>query len=363
MSFLAALSDSHVGYRHRFKTERLNDYRASFIEAVDKALATNPGVLVLGGDILHHPKPDPVSMRAVVRKLLEAAGRTQIVCAIGNHEIAGHLGTAFQPIFADLHKNIHVLSTEQPHITLKVHGKNVGFHGFQFLRSREAAEAELAKTTAYVGEADVSILLMHQAVERYLSPFEISLKSLREAAQKYDLILLGHVHKHQCINEVFDVTPAYYVGCTERISFNEWENPTGFMAFEVMDFTNPSYTPVSSATMRKVSANFDDVTSEELNARVRGLIEENKDARLLSIEASADLSGDLLDVKTDYAGEYPDHTILEVNVIPKTEEKQISIERFELSSDTIREYFEKTGLKDEEKLLDECVKLFTEYGS
>lgn len=362
MTFLAALSDSHLGFRHRFKSERLRDFRASFVEAVDKALAANPSILVLGGDMLHHPKPDPVSMRAVVQKLLQAAERTQIVCSIGNHEIAGHLGTAYQPIFSDLHKNIHVLSTEQPHVQLNVGGKKVAFHGFQFLRSREAAEAELAKISSNVGGADVNILLLHQAVERYLSPFEISLKALREVAPKYNLMLFGHVHKHQQIAEVFDVTPAYYVGSTERISFNEWENQTGVMLFDGLDFARPKFIQVSSAPMRKVTLELDKTTPKELNERIRETIQSNQGAKLLSIEVSAEIAGDLLDVKTDWSGDYPQHTILEVNVTPKADERQITIERIEISADTIREYFTKTGLEGEHELLTECVKLFEDYG-
>jgi DNA repair exonuclease SbcCD nuclease subunit len=362
MTFLAALSDSHLGFRHRFKSERLSDYRASFIEAVDKALALNPAVLVLGGDMLHHPKPDPVSMRAVVQKLLQAAERTQVVCSIGNHEIAGHLGTAYQPIFSDLHKNIHVLSTENPRVELHLHGKKICFHGFQFLRSREAAEAEIAKISNEVGSADANILLLHQAVERYLSPFELSLKALRECAPKYNLILLGHVHKHQKIAEVFDVTPTYYIGSTERISFNEWENHTGFMAFDGVDFQNPKFVHVNSAQMRKVMIELDRSTPKEINEKINHTIQSNAGAKLLSIEVSAEIAGDTLDVKTDWGGDYPNHTILEVNVTPKSDERQITLERVELSADTIREYFAKTGIAGEEELLTECVRLFEEYG-
>jgi len=361
MSFLAALSDSHLGYRHRFKTQRLKDYRASFIEAIDAALATKPAVLVLGGDMLHQPKPDPVSMRSVIKKLLEAAQQTQVVYAIGNHEISGHLGTAYQPLFSDLHENIHVLSTENPRAVIKAGGKKITFHGFQYLRSRDACEKQLAEISNQVEESDANILLLHQAIERYLSPYEISLKALRSVSEKYDLILVGHVHKHQHISEVFDVTPSYYIGSTERVSFNEWENPTGFMVFDSTDFTKPTYETVSSARMRKISASFEEITPEELNTEIRKLIEANKDASLLSVEVSAELKGDLLDVKTDYSDEYPQKTILEVNVSPKTNEKQITIERLELSEDTIREYFEKTGLSNEGELLGECISLYEEY--
>ena len=359
---IICISDAHLGYRHRSKTQRLKDYRKSFEESLDKALALNPGVIVFGGDLLHHTKPDPVSMRAVVKGLLRAAHVCPVVVVIGNHEISGHLGTTYTPIYSDLHDNIHVLSTDFPHVKIRVGGKTIGFHGFQFIRNRELCEKTLKDVSMQVGDADVNVLCLHQAIEGYLAPHEISRASLREAAASFDFILLGHVHKHQKIGEVFDVCPAYYVGSTERISFNEWENKTGFLVFENLNFRNPQFLEVSSAKMKKIVFELGSKTPQEMNVFIESKIAENKDVELLQVELKADVAGDLLDVRRNWSEKYPSITVLDVNLIPKTEEHDFVLERLELSSDTIREYFEKTGLKGQDELLTNCIELFEEYG-
>jgi len=362
MNPFICISDCHLGYRHRFKVDRLRDYLRSFEEALNKALAVNPGILYFGGDVMHHPKPDPVSMRAVFKNLLKAAERTQVVVSIGNHEIMGHLGTTYSPLYSELHRNIHVLSTENPHVTLKISGRELVFTGFQYIRRRETAEELLAKISSEVDENKTNILCLHQAVEKYLHPYEISLRALREVAPKYDLIVLGHVHKHQRIDEVYDVTPAYYIGSTERISFNEWQNPSGFMVFRDLDFKNPDFVPVSSSPMRQVKEKIEGKKPEEINTRIESIIKENSDTKLLQINLDVDVSGDYLEIRQDWGEKFPDYTVLDVNVTPKAHEGSVQIEKLELSSDLIREYFEKTGRAQESELLETSTQLFEDYG-
>ncbi|MFH1789193.1 MAG: metallophosphoesterase [Candidatus Altiarchaeota archaeon] len=358
---IICISDSHLGYRHRSKKDRLKDYEKAFEESLEKALSLKPTVIVFCGDLLHHPKPEPIAMKKVVQGLLRAAEKCPVIVVIGNHEISGHLSTTYTPIYSDLHENIHVLSTDSPHVKLSVSGKTIGFHGFQYIRNRDLAEKTLRETSKETGGCDFDILCLHQAIEGYLAPHEISRACLREVAPKFNLMLFGHVHKHQKIAEVFDVCPAYYVGSTERISFNEWENTTGFMAFENMDFANPQFIEVSSARMRRVTLDLGEKNPQELNVFIESKIRENSDAQLLQVEVKADVAGDILDVRRNWAEQYPTITVLDVNLAPKTQEADIVLERLELSSDTIREYFSKTGLKGQDELLETCIGLFEEH--
>jgi DNA repair exonuclease SbcCD nuclease subunit len=340
----------------------LSDFRRTFDEAVEKALSLEPGVIVFGGDLLHHTRPDPVSMRAVLQGLLRAAEKTNVVVVIGNHEISGHLGTAYAPLYSDLHENIHVLSTETPHIQLKVKGKTIGFHGFQYLRNREISEKTLRGVLRDAGGSDLEVLCLHQAVEGYLAPHELSSSCLREVASKFDLILLGHAHKHQKVSEVFDICPTYYIGSTERVSFNEWENKTGFMVFEDFDFRKHMFIEVSSASMKRVSADLGAKNPGEINSFIEARLKENRGTELLQVEVKADILGDVLDIRQDWNEQYPDYTILDVNVTPSMREGDVMLERLEVSSDTIKEFFEKKGLSNQSELLSECIKLFEEYG-
>lgn len=362
MNEIVFVGDCHLGYRHRFKQQRLLDYASAFRDALEKIKSIDPAVVVFCGDLFHHPKPDPTSMRVVLQDLMELAAGRQIIMLIGNHEIEGHLGTTYTPLFSDLHENIHVLSTENPHVTVEVAGKKIGFHGFQYLRNPLVAEDTLFEVTKEVSASgnDYNILCMHQAIERYINPFEISIKNLRANASAYDLVMLGHVHKHQTIKELMDLTPTYYVGSTERISFNEWVNETGFMVYRNFDFSKPEYVAVESASMKQVKENLGEASIDEVNSRVKKLIEENRGVKLLQVNLEVELASDYIDFRRDWTAEYPGFTVLEVNLNPVVSEDEFHLEKIELDEEVLREYFIKSGLKDV-GLQDLCIKLFNKY--
>jgi DNA repair exonuclease SbcCD nuclease subunit len=174
--------------------------------------------------------------------------------------------------------------------------------------------------------------------------------------------LSGHVHRHQKITEVSDLTPAYYIGSTERVSFNESGNENGFLIFED-DFRKPTYVQVDSASMRSVKVDLGKKKPEEINEAVKGIIEENKDAKCLQVSVSAEVAGDFFDVRCDWDALYPDFTILDVSVAPKSGGRDVSLERLEMSETLFDEYFEKTGLAERGELLELCKQLFRRYGT
>lgn len=361
MATICAISDCHLGYRHKFKAKRLEDYASAFGEAVEKALSKKPDVIILLGDLLHHPKPDPKSFRITMKSLKYMAEKTNVICLIGNHEIEGHLGTTYTPVYSDLHENIHVLTSENPTISLKIQDKRYGFHGFQFIRNRDICENMLKSIAKANNENELNILCLHQAVEKYLSPFEISLRSLRATAPSFDLILVGHVHRHQKIKEVSDVTPAYYVGSTEKISFNEAENDTGFMVFSSDKFSDPEFVKIKSAIMKRIKIDLGRSTAEKLNTQIRHEIEKNTSVDLLQINVDAEIEGGLLDIRRDFSEYDEKFTVLDINVAPQISEKTIQIEKFELSEEVVGEYLDKSGMGKNQQLREACLEMYGKY--
>jgi len=359
MACIAFIGDCHLGFRHRNKLQRLRDFAKAFEEAVEKAVALNPDVVVFLGDLVHHPKPDPVSLRTCLKRIMAVAKSRHVVMCIGNHEIEGHLGTTYSPLFGDVHPSIHVLTSENPSVKIGVGGRTYGFFGFEYTRARESAEEKLRKT-ARGADADVNILCLHQAFEKYLSPHEVSLSCLREVAPSFDLIVSGHVHRHQAIREVSDVTPAFYCGSTERISFNEAGNRNGFLVFTDDRWADPRFVEVNSATMAYVREEFKGIP-DELNRRLEEIVK-GSEAKLLKVDVIADLSGDYMDVRRDWTAYEAGRTVLDVSVVPKFAGEDIRLERVELSEDLIREYFQKTGNTSKE-LENLCVELYRRYGA
>jgi len=299
-----------------------------------------------------------VTLRAVIKKLIEVAQKKPVVLCIGNHEIEGHLSTTYAPIYSDVHGNIHVLSSENPHVVIEAGGRKIGFHGFEFMRSRERAEEMLSRISGDDLKGEVNILCLHQAVERYLEPHDVSIRSLRDVAQKYNLILLGHVHKRQKIAELEDITPAYYVGSTERISFNEAENPTGIAIFGD-DFRNPSFVGVESAAMKNLKLKVESANPEEVNSKIRSVVDANRDCKLLRVEVDCKASpSEISRDFPEYSGQF---TILDIALSSQAGESDLQMEKTSLSEGMIREYFQKTGSKDKD-LEETCVRLFQKYG-
>lgn len=368
---ICAISDSHLGYRHRLKFQRLKDYENAFKEAVEKAMQFEPKILIFLGDLFHYSKPDAKSMHLVMKTLMKIANNsTHIILCIGNHEIEGNLFSSYLPLFSELHENIHVLSTENSHMPIKIGGdKKISLHGFEFLRNRKDAEETLKKISSEVKEvkdkekgSEINILCLHQALQNYLDPFEISINSLKEVANKYDLILFGHVHKYQKIQEVSPI-PCFYVGSTERISFNESENKNGFLLFKNLNFFSSEFIEINSAKMKQIKEDIGEKTPNEINSYIENIIKKNSDTKLLQLSIEAEIKGsDYLDIKHDWEKTFPEFTILDILVMPKNlSEKKVAIEKIELSEKLIDEYFEKIGVK-EEGLKELCVKLYEKYG-
>lgn len=362
MTTICCISDTHLGCRHRMKKERLAHYEKAFMEAIKKAAGTNPELIIFGGDIFHHATPDPQSMKLAINSLLKLAKSSEIVVCIGNHEIEGHLKTAYPPLFSEINEKIHVLSSENPHTEIVLGEKTVKVHGFQYLRNRENAENTLKKITSEIHKNpnEINILCMHQAIEGFLTPFEISLKTLKEIEPGYDLIISGHMHRHQRMTGI--KTPAYYIGSTERISFNEAENKTGLLVFQDFDFENPAFIEVESASMKSIKEDLGKKTPAEINEKIRDIIEKNRDTQCLHISIRAEVDGDCFEIRREWEKDHGGHAILDVAVSPKMKDAAVKIEKTEIDAKAIDEYFEKKGMQNRKDLKDMCMNFYEKYG-
>ena len=102
-------------------------------------------------------------------------------------------------------------------------------------------------------------------------------------------VALGHIHKHQVINED---PPAVYAGSLERIDFGEEHDPKGFVVVDIDDHLKATwrFEPVNARRFLtiRVDAGYDDPTDTALSAIVHSQV---KDAVVkLIVQGRTDVS-------------------------------------------------------------------------
>ncbi len=231
---IAALGDAHLGRSYYPATtaegvnQRERDFEASFEEAVDAALAEEPGLVVWLGDVFDHPRPTYRSFRVVQRAL--ARIRDHGVAAVvisGNHDTPRLPGTgspysALADAFGGMHF-AHRLCYER----FELPGLVV--HAVPQMLSVEATLDALAQADRARSLDRTNLLLTHprlpQVQPRYSDINEIEVDA---GAIRSDLVLLGHYHIHTTV-----ARGMWYAGSTDTFSFaDEPERPKGLVVLD-----------------------------------------------------------------------------------------------------------------------------------
>ncbi len=241
---------------------RVVDFLKSLDSIIDAAIAERVDLVIFAGDAYKDRNPQPTFQRAWGERMmrLSRAGIATILL-IGNHDIA--------PADYRAHTLQEFATLAVPHVfvadKLMVFGPEQLGVPVQVLalpwvtRSRFLARNEMSgKTTDEIHTAIVDrirdgldktianeidpnlplIFTAHASIggatfgsERMvmLGQDLILSKSL-VANPRFDYAALGHIHKHQSLNEQ---PPVVYSGSIERIDFGEWREPKGFVLAEV----------------------------------------------------------------------------------------------------------------------------------
>lgn len=239
------------------------DFLRAFDFVVDYAIAESVDLVVFAGDAFKSRDPSPTHQREFarrIRRLSEAHIPTFLL--VGNHDLPNALKRAHAiEIF-------HTLET--PYITV---AERPGYHrvvtrsgpvqlvalpwvtrshlmtrdeyqGLSVEEVNERIEESLYRIMSALGEKVVeeepAILVAHGTVPGAVYGIERSVMlgqdvMLNPALMKdprYKYVALGHIHKHQCLNEQ---PPVVYSGSIERIDFGEAQEAKGFVIAEIGD--------------------------------------------------------------------------------------------------------------------------------
>lgn len=263
------LADIHIGIENygRFDSKsglnsRVLDFLRRLAQAIDYALENEADVCIFAGDAYKNQRPNPTLQREFARRIkrLVDAG-IPTVLLVGNHDMStADRAASSLDIFKTLDvPGVIVASREELHQLTCRRGQPLQVATLPYPQRsrllsqdqyRELSIEELDKALAdMIGEnitglakeaqknPDIpTIFTGHFSVSEARQGSEQSVMIGRDvvvmrsllADPTWDYVALGHIHKHQELNDGHH-PPIVYPGSLERIDFGEEREPKGFV--------------------------------------------------------------------------------------------------------------------------------------
>ncbi|MDB4916381.1 MAG: Calcineurin-like phosphoesterase superfamily domain protein [Gemmatimonadetes bacterium] len=294
---LVHMSDLHLGFRQYEQMTALGvnqrevDVARSFTAAIDQTIALAPELVVIGGDLFHHPRPTNTAIKHAYNgfaRLRAALPATEVVMVAGNHDTprfsaSGGIVGLFR------HLRMHVVDGAPRVIDLP----DLDVSVLAVPDTRVGVSADLRPT----GARKYNVLLLHGETGG-ISPKgtpaadkELTDEDLHVAA--WDYIALGHYHVYrECARNTF------YCGAIDYTSSDTWgelreEAALGLPGKGIVerDLATGTHTfhglPRSRDILELESFSAKDATPAQVSAVIAGLVEsvpggiENKVVRLV----------------------------------------------------------------------------------
>lgn len=272
---LLHFADLHLGVENYGRLDsatglstRLMDFLRAYDQVVDYTLENDVSLVVFAGDAYKTRDPSPTYQREFAKRIrrLSAAGIPTVLVA-GNHDTPHAAGRATTvDIFATLEvENVYVARKPEatrietkdgpvqivalPWVTrsallAREEYKNKNLEEInQLILDKvtnivEGPDGLISQLDPAVSGATPTILTAHATVQGAVYGSERSVMLGQEVILPpslvknpvFDYVALGHIHKHQVLNED---PPVIYAGSIERIDFGEEREDKGFVVAEV----------------------------------------------------------------------------------------------------------------------------------
>ncbi len=291
-------ADIHIGYSTHGKDDaergmnsRWIDFENCFNFMVDYALKEDIDLFLFCGDAYRDASPSPTEQRIFARAIRPLLDKhIPIVMLVGNHDFPVSFGKASSiNIFGELSNSVHIF--ERPDTKdIETKSGKIRIVGMPWAnRSRLFAREEFAKLTTqelrdkmleiYTGKIELeamrirkealtypAILAMHAHVDgaeltegserKTIESRDIIIPLSQIARREFSYVALGHFHRHQNLNAGGE-PPVVYSGSIERISFNELNQPKGFVLVEIDEKKRATYKHIQTPARNMVSIEAD----------------------------------------------------------------------------------------------------------
>jgi exonuclease SbcD len=336
-------ADLHLGVENYGRLDpdtglssRLGDFLKAFDALVDYALENGVDLVLFCGDAYRSREPTQTQQREFAKRINRlATSGIPVFLLIGNHDLPNAVGRATSTeIFDTLAvKNVYVSSRpgiytiptksgkvqvvslpwpKRSTLLAREETKNLTFDQIN-QKMQEVLTAVIADRAEKLDPGLPAVLAAHvwvagasvrQGSEKSLTiGQEHTLMLSNIAHPAFDYIALGHIHRHQVLNEN---PPVVYAGSLERLDFGEADDEKGFYLVEIGERGEAGRRPVSFefhplAGRRFVTLNVDiDVADIDPTAAVlRAITASGNDIQdavvRLGIDLPAEAEGQLRD--------------------------------------------------------------------
>ncbi|MEM1506985.1 MAG: exonuclease SbcCD subunit D [Candidatus Bathyarchaeia archaeon] len=221
---IAHIADTHLSFRQYNLDERERDLYDVMDEIAERILEERADIIIHSGDLFDSPRPPAQAYYAFKSFLAKTSGRARFFSVLGDHDTPKRRGMPPQKLFDD---KIHVLGlTGGSHQVLQVNGRDILVAGVSHIsrRYREMLTEELKKLDAVAANYPISVIALHQAIDRFF-PFEdASELRLDDLPRNFKYYAMGHLHNR--MRASFGRGELAYPGSTEIMRSDEisdWE--------------------------------------------------------------------------------------------------------------------------------------------
>ena len=267
---LLHFADLHIGMENYGRLDpttgvngRVLDFLRRFDELIDYGLEREVDLVIFAGDAYKRRSPNPTYQRAFARRVKRLADAgVPVVLLVGNHDLPTMVQRASSvDIFRTLDvpnivvgrvEDIHRIETRRGPVQvatvpypvrqrLLAHDEYRGLSIEQLDEALQRIVTNNIRALAAQLDPDIpAVLTAHLTVSGATFGSERSVMIGRDAIilksalpdPAWDYVALGHVHKHQSLNDG-GYPPVVYAGSLERIDFGEEGQPKGFCWVEL----------------------------------------------------------------------------------------------------------------------------------
>jgi exonuclease SbcD len=192
---IAHLADSHLGNRQYNLEERERDIYEVFDEIGDHILEEHVDLVVHSGDLFDSPRPSTQAYYAFKGFLKRLDEKTRFFAILGDHDRPKVRGMPPHKLFDDQVQTLGLMGGPESK-QLSVKDERVLLVGISNLTRtyRPFLVEELKKLERFRISCDCSVLMLHQAIDKFF-PFQDAWEiSLADMPKNFNYYAMGHLH-------------------------------------------------------------------------------------------------------------------------------------------------------------------------